>query len=124
MNYNLKIRAQQNHCTKQDLKNLLKKYPLDDELDDQSYDDICELVSTVALLLDGVGLKMLIRPEELKIQSQQNHCTKQDLKNLLKKYPSDEELDDESYEGICELVTSVVFLLDGVGLKMLIRPKS
>ena len=63
MNYNLKIRAQQNNCTKQELKDLLKKYPLDDELDEQSYDDICELVSTVALLLEGVGLKMLIQPE-------------------------------------------------------------
>lgn len=63
MIYNLKIQSQQNNCTNQELKDLLKKYPLDDELDDQSYDDICELVTTVALLLEGVGLKMVIQPE-------------------------------------------------------------
>ena len=63
MNYNLKIKSQQNGCTKQDLKDLLKKYPLDNELDEQSYDDICELVTIVALLLEGVGLKMVIQPE-------------------------------------------------------------
>ena len=63
MNNKLKIQSQQNICTKQDLKDLLKKYPLDDELDEQSYDDICELVTNVAVLLEGLGLKMLIQPE-------------------------------------------------------------
>ena len=66
MNYIFKTHSQQNSCTKQTLKNLMKKHRVDDEddvLDEQSYDDIVDLVTSAAFLLELVGLKMVIQPD-------------------------------------------------------------